>query len=102
MKHDLFGLDRALTPAERKKLKRRDPIPRGHAAIPGTGPEGETCRTCRHLERRELAKTYLKCGLMQSYWTGGGGSDVRAKDPACRRWEPRVAITQETRDEARN
>ena len=93
MKHDLFGLDRALTPAERKKLKRRDPIPHGHAAIPGTGPEGETCRTCRHLERREFAKTYLKCGLMRSYWTGGGGSDVRAKDPACRRWEPRPSTS---------
>ncbi len=69
------------------KGKRGTPTPRGHAAKPGTGPEGETCGTCQHLYRNRLAKTYLKCGLMQRYWTGGRGSDVRAKDPACRRWE---------------
>ncbi len=87
MTGDLFNLDRALTPAERKKLKRSTPVARGHAWAPGTGPEGETCGTCRHLCRREMAKTYLKCGLMKSRWTGGKGSDVRAKDAACKRWE---------------
>lgn len=87
MSADLFGLDRALTPAERKRLRRKTPLPRGHAAVPGTGPEGETCGTCRHLERRAFAKVYLKCGLMKAYWTGGGGTDVRARDRACKRWE---------------
>lgn len=84
---DLFGLDRALTPQERKKLKRKGPKPRGHAWQPGTGPDGESCGTCRHLFRNRLAKTYLKCALMQPYWTGGRGSDVLARDKACRRWE---------------
>lgn len=60
---------------------------RGHVAPPGTGPEGETCKTCKHLYRREMAKTYLKCGLNQAAWTGGGATDVRASDPPCRRWE---------------
>jgi hypothetical protein len=60
---------------------------RGHAAPPGTGPEGETCKTCRHLHRNEMAKTYLKCLLMRQHWTGGAKTDVRAKDAACRRWE---------------
>ena len=68
------------------KRQRRAPVPRGYAAIPGTGPAGETCRSCKHLVRKRMGKTYLKCGLMTRYWTGGGGSDVRAKSPACRHW----------------
>lgn len=59
----------------------------GHAALPGTGPVGETCAGCAHLVRRQMSKAYLKCGLMAVYWTRGEGSDVRAADPACRRWE---------------
>jgi hypothetical protein len=58
----------------------------GHAAVPGTGPAGETCGSCANLERLSMAKTYLKCGLMRAYWTGGEGTDVRAGDAACRRW----------------
>jgi hypothetical protein len=73
-----------------QKRKRREPVPRGYAALPGTGPAGETCRSCKHYTRREMAKTYLKCGLMTAYWTGGGGSDIRAKSPACRHWEPQT------------
>lgn len=83
---DLFNIDRALTPAERKKLKRRSPVPRGHAWTPGTGPEGETCGTCRHIYRRELSKTYLKCGLNSAKWTGGHGTDIRAREAACKFW----------------
>jgi hypothetical protein len=60
---------------------------RGHAAPPGTGPEGETCGSCAHLHRNQQARVYLKCGLNKANWTGGGGSDVRARDAACRRWE---------------
>lgn len=59
----------------------------GHAAMPGTGPKGETCKSCGHLARIQYAKEYLKCGLMHAYWTGGEGTDVRAGDAACRRWE---------------
>ena len=70
-----------LPPAPQVHRPRR----RGHAAIPGTGPQGETCRTCVHLVRRQRAKTYLKCDLVK--WTSGAGTDVRAKDPACSRWE---------------
>lgn len=66
--------------------KRKATEPRGHAAMPGTGPAGENCKTCRHLCRQRMAKTYLKCGLMRASWTGGPGTDIRAKDPACARW----------------
>lgn len=58
-----------------------------YADTPGTGPAGETCKTCAHLYRKALARTYLKCGLMQAAWTGGGKTDVKASAPACSKWE---------------
>jgi hypothetical protein len=57
-----------------------------YADTPGTGPEGETCKTCAHLYRREMGKTYLKCALMRASWTGGGRTDVKASAPACSKW----------------
>lgn len=68
--------------------KRKDTPKRGHAWTPGTGSAGETCGTCQHLFRNRLAKTYLKCALMRRQWTGGQGTDIRAKDAACKFWEP--------------
>ncbi|SDA13121.1 hypothetical protein SAMN02799622_00915 [Methylobacterium sp. UNC378MF] len=82
---DLFNLDRALTPQERKRLK-AGTTPKGYAALPGTGPAGETCGSCAHVVRRQMARVYLKCGLMRRGWTAGIASDVRAKAPACSRW----------------
>lgn len=83
---DMFGNEITEDEAQRK-VKARDPQPQGYAALPGTGPDGETCGSCRHLARVQHAKTYLKCGLMRAYWTRGTRTDVRAKAPACRRWE---------------
>ena len=91
---DLFGNDvvfdanaPAMTELERKRLYRRNAShPRGHAAPPGTGPEGETCGSCAHYTRRKFAGTYRKCGLMEAHWTNGPKSDIRAKDPACKLW----------------
>jgi hypothetical protein len=84
---DIFGNEITIEQAREIKA-RKTPAPKGYAALPGTGPEGETCGSCRYLYRRQYAKTYLKCELMKPYWTGGQGSDIRAKTPACRRWEP--------------
>ena len=83
---DIFGNEVAEDEA-RQKVKARDPQPNGYAAMPGTGPAGETCRTCKHLTRETYAKTYLKCQLMIGRWTKGTATDIRAKSPACRRWE---------------
>jgi hypothetical protein len=89
---DLFNLDRALTPQERKQL-RAVTTPKGYAALPGTGPAGETCGSCGNLARRQSARTYLKCALMQRGWTRGSASDVRARAPACSRWTA-IAATE--------
>jgi len=36
---------------------------KGYAAPPGTGPEGETCRTCEFKTKKPgVAGHYLKCG----------------------------------------
>ena len=66
---------------------RKNSNKRGHAAVPGTGPSGETCKTCDHLVRKIMGGTYLKCGLVEAYWTGGSATDVRAGDAACRQWK---------------
>ena len=86
---DVIKLDRALTPAEKHELFRKPKGLGGYAAKPGTGPSGEDCGTCRHLERIRYAKTYLKCGLMRQVWSHGPGTDVRAGSPACDKWAPK-------------
>lgn len=91
---DMFGNELTVEEARLAMGRaRKSPTPRGYAAPPGTGPAGETCGSCRHLARRSLAKTYLKCELMSAVWTGGGGTDVKAKAPACRRWESPQQVT---------
>ena len=59
----------------------------GYAADPGTGPKDERCNTCAHFCRVKYANTYFKCGLRRPNWTGGSGTDIRARSPACRFWE---------------
>lgn len=77
-----------LTPEQRRRLQ--PPCSkgaRGHVAPPGTGPDGQTCGSCKHLARIAYAKTYLKCGLNRARWTGGPKTDVCARDQACSKWE---------------
>ena len=67
-----------------------EPIPTGgYAARPGSGPKGETCKTCQHLcrMRGHSQKNYLKCGLLRSHWTHGSGTDIKAGADACSHWE---------------
>jgi hypothetical protein len=59
---------------------------RGHAAMPGTGPESESCGTCAHACVKSLVKNYWKCGLSKARWTGGRATDVRKSDAACSKW----------------
>lgn len=90
---DFAAQDHALTPEQRKQLeataRAATQTRKGHAWHPGTGPAGETCGGCEHYTRTRSGslRTFRKCGLMQAHWTHGPGSDIRAKDPACRHWE---------------
>jgi hypothetical protein len=84
----------AKAPAQRAIVgsKRKPTIPRGYAALPGTGPEGKTCRDCKHKQTQSNTgnKSWIKCELMRAAWTHGPGSDIRAGSPACRRFEPKT------------
>ena len=60
---------------------------RAHAALPGTGPDGETCGSCKFLVRFRQANAWFKCGLREKQWTGGHATDICKKDLACRHWE---------------
>lgn len=76
---DLFGQEAVEAPP-------RGTPARGYAARPGSGPAGETCGSCRHLVRKRMSRAYLKCELMRAVWTGGHGTDVLARSPACAKW----------------
>jgi len=57
-----------------------------YAATPGSGPDGETCRSCRHsVCNRPGNRRYWKCRLVRS--TNSPATDIRLKTPACWRWE---------------
>jgi hypothetical protein len=57
--------------------------PRGYFYHPGTGPEGETCGSCKH---RTYGR-YIKCELNRARWTHSRGTDILAGSPACKYWE---------------
>jgi hypothetical protein len=59
--------------------------PRGYYYHPGTGPAGETCGSCQN---RMAGRRYSKCQLNRPKWTHGRGSDILARSPACKYWEP--------------
>ncbi|AOJ09646.1 hypothetical protein [Burkholderia mayonis] len=84
---DLFG-EKIVERISEARPGRKPTQPKGYAALPGTGPAGETCKTCAHRRStgNSHARVYWKCGLMQHHWTGGPGTDIRMRSPACRQW----------------
>ena len=78
---DLFGETVVL---EFSEAKRKPTVPKGYASAPGTGPKDEACGTCAHARR---FGRYAKCHLLRLHWTGGPGTDIKLRSPACRQWE---------------
>lgn len=90
---DLFGqpLTEPLPPLSKQEKRRRAERPKGYARPPGTGPTGETCRTCQHACKiHHHDRHYYKCGILQWRWTNGPGTDIRLKSPACEFWQVRT------------
>lgn len=55
----------------------------------GLSANDETCKTCKHLYRKEYqAGAYYKCELLGN--TNGAGTDIRLKWDACGKYEERV------------
>jgi hypothetical protein len=71
------------------EAKRKPTVRKGYAATPGTGPQGETCKTCAHAfgNGNYGQKVFYKCALLKHCWTSGYGTDILLKSPACRYWE---------------
>ncbi len=89
MNDDLFG-EPLTHPVERVPGQRKPTPLKGYAAEPGTGPPGETCGSCRHHRVIRYSKSYHKCEEFKNQggkWTGGPGTDIRVRSPACRFWE---------------
>lgn len=57
--------------------------PKGYAHIPGTWPNGENCGSCKHIQRH---RKWAKCAQHKRH-TGGRGTDILVKSPACAKWE---------------
>ncbi len=85
---DLFG-DPIKEPSTAKAVRKKTKAS-GYIRQPGTGPDGETCGTCKHRIVRYYSKRYHKCGLFIAgkQNTHGVGSDIRVRSPACSKWEP--------------
>ena len=85
---DLFG---QVLPAQTpEKGRRRSTPPNGYYAPPGTGPAGETCKSCKHsigMRSYSNKKRWYKCERADKKWTHGRGSDILIKSPACSGWE---------------
>ncbi len=61
----------------------------GYAARPGSGPAGESCKTCACAYAVGRTRNYWKCSLVKR--TSGPGSDIRLKSPACSQWRRKEA-----------
>lgn len=91
---DLFGNPTipdgpAMTPQQRRKalgIKRAQQA-KGYYAAPGTGPDGESCRTCKHATPVHAHRTWWKCALAKPRWSHSVGTDIRLKSPACVGWK---------------
>lgn len=86
---DLLGYPIPLPdPALASHVPYNKDTPRGYAAKPGSGPAGETCRTCQHsCPIRHHDRNYWKCAHLRPNWTHGPGTDIRLKSPACTYWQ---------------
>jgi len=61
--------------------------PNGYADKPGTGPAGESCKTCKFNVLLATKSPVHKCFLMRAQWDRSALTDIRVKSPACSKWE---------------
>lgn len=60
--------------------------PRGYAAPPGTGPDGQCCGTCKWAVRH---RRWSKCHhpIRRYLNTAGSATDILLRTAACSKWE---------------
>ncbi|NVJ90855.1 MAG: hypothetical protein HWE34_04315 [Methylocystaceae bacterium] len=86
MKQGLFEL----TPKQELLHKIGKSEAKGYAWHPGTGPDGETCKTCRYPVDCGCNRTFYKCEMNKARWTNSRRTDILLKAPACRHWEAKI------------
>lgn len=90
MSIDLFGtVPPGNAPVTGKGSKGgRQPGRFAYPAMPGTGPVGKTCRDCANYAHGGTGRrAFPKCGLMRASWTSSYGTDIKARSPACSKFE---------------
>lgn len=88
--YDMFKGEFTVPPGESKTPGvNKTTMPKGYAADPGSGPDGFTCRQCKHyiIKYTQAGYTHPKCGLMRHRWTNGRGSDIKVSSPCCKKFE---------------
>ena len=84
---DLFGVEQTVY-----TFSKNDP--KGYAGTPGSGPKGETCKTCEHrVKLRANSKRFYKCGKNKAHWSRSITTDIVLKMPACLHWEQSLSTT---------
>jgi len=91
---DLFDIGERLS--EPTEAEPRPPLDRCTPALSGTGPENQTCRSCKNKTATfsGSGKRFLKCEVMRRHWTHGGATDIKARWDACSHWRPATGETQ--------
>lgn len=83
---ELFSDHAAVQPSRGKHYVQ----PGGYAFPPGTGPRGETCRTCQHKLSVDIGSRIVpKCELVRPNWTHSRRTDILVSSPACQYWKKR-------------
>lgn len=60
----------------------------GYAGMPGAGPAGEACKSCKWRKRvQHGVRCFNKCGHARGYDSRSEASDIRVSMPACEYWE---------------
>ncbi len=87
--NDLFGQDIDERTIPVSQPQRRVTRPNGYARRPGSGPAGQTCKTCVHCVGTGAHKhIFYKCLVIRHRWTAGPGTDILLRSPACEMFSP--------------
>jgi len=99
-KTDLFGqlITDPLPISPQTGKSKRKTLAKGYARRPGSGPPGETCKTCEFAVRVQGgSRNFYKCLIVRHRWTHGPGSDIKLKSPACEMWKAERGASERDR-----
>lgn len=89
---DLFG--KTITDMEKVFGAKESPLKgrklvTAYPAEPGTGPSGETCKTCKFKVKIRMGGVWYKCEKMRPHWSCSARTDIKMRSAACSYFEGR-------------